>query len=252
MKFFWIWNGKKMKQVSIIIIAAFFTAGVLFVERNELMVFTTPEGPQAFYKGNGEDNKVSLTFNISWGEERAVPILDILQEKEITATFFVSAAWAERYPELIERIIDDGHEVGNHGYRYENYTSWDDDKIKKDIRNSDQILQELTSEKLSLLRPPNGQFDKRVLSIADSLDYSVVHWSVNGKDYENPGVDVIVDNIVSSTNSGDVLLLHASDSAKQTHEALPIIIEKLTNDGFSFVTVSELMSGADTETEQIN
>ncbi|WP_078551210.1 polysaccharide deacetylase family sporulation protein PdaB [Bacillus alkalicellulosilyticus] len=251
MKFFWVWNGKKLKQISIIIVAAFFTAGILFVERSELMVFSTPEGPQVFYKGDVNEKKVALTFNISWGEQRAVPILDILDEKNIDATFFVSAAWAERYPELIDRIKEDGHEIGNHGYRYENYPSWDGEKIKKDIRHSHQVLTDLTKQKVNLLRPPNGQFDKRVVNIAENLDYSIIHWSVDGKDYENPGVDAIVENVVTQTKNGDVILLHASDSVKQTHKALPIILDHLSKKGYKFVSVTELMASTEAETKEV-
>lgn len=250
MKFFWIWNGNKIKQLSIIVVAAFFAAGLLFVERNELTVFSTPEGPQAFYKAKTDENKVALTFNISWGDERAIPILDILKEQNVTATFFISAAWAERHPEVVDRIKEDGHEIGSHGYRYENYPSWEDDKIIKDIRRSEQVITDLIGTKSSLLRPPNGQFDKRVLKIADNFGYSIIHWSVDSNDWENPGVNNIVDNVISQVEKGDVVLFHASDSAKQTHKALPIILDQLKQQ-YSFVPVSELIASTEAKSEEI-
>ncbi|MEB1809776.1 MAG: polysaccharide deacetylase family sporulation protein PdaB [Bacillaceae bacterium] len=251
MKFFFVLNGKKLKQLSIIIVAAFFTAGILFVERNEIMVFSTSDGPQAFYKAKTNEKVLSLSFNISWGDQRAIPILDILKDKEVQATFFLSGSWAERHPEIVERIVEDGHEIGNHGYQYEKYPSWDDEKIKKDIRRGDQVLSELTSKKPSLLRPPHGQFDKRVLSIADKLDYSITHWSVNSYDWQNPGVDKIVEQTLEAADKGDVILLHASDSAKQTHKALPIIVDRLKGKGYKFVTVSELIASTTTKSEEI-
>ncbi|WP_209125349.1 polysaccharide deacetylase family sporulation protein PdaB [Alkalihalobacillus sp. BA299] len=251
MKFFLVWNGKKIKQLSIIIVAAFFTAGILFVERNELMVFSTSDGPQAFYKAKTNEKIIALTFNISWGDQRALPILDVLKEKSVQATFFLSAAWAERHPDIVKRIVEDGHEIGNHGYQYNSYPSWDDEKIKKDIRRGDQVLTDLTGKKPALLRPPHGQFDKRILTIADKLKYSIVHWSVNTNDWENPGVDQIVEQTVDQANKGDVILLHASDAVKQTHKALPIIIDHLKGKGYQFATVSELIASTTTKSEEI-
>ncbi|UTR12559.1 polysaccharide deacetylase family sporulation protein PdaB [Evansella sp. LMS18] len=252
MNFIWIWHAKTLKKSMIIAIAAFFTAGILYVETPELAVFSTGDKPVAIYKAETEEKKVALTFNISWGEEKAVPILDTLKEHNISeTTFFVSAAWAERHPEIIERILEDGHEIGNHGFRHEHYTSWEEDKIKSDIQTAHRIIEEVTQEAPKYLRPPNGSFDERVLKIAETLNYDVIHWSINSEDWQNPGVEKIVENVTSNTASGDIILLHASDSAKQTNEALPEIIKTLENDGFQFATVSQLISGAEAEAEEI-
>lgn len=253
MNFIWVLNGKKLKQYIIIIVAAFFTAGILYVERSQITVFSPSDETLAIYKAETNEKKIALTFNISWGEEKAIPILDILKEKKIkNATFFLSGAWAERHPDIVERIVTDGHEIANHGYQYKNYPSWDDQKIKKDILRAHTTLQELTQKQPKLLRPPNGNFDKRVLEIAKSQNYTLVHWSIDSKDYTNPGVDVIVNNVVKEVDGGDIILFHASDRVKQTHKALPIIIDQLTNSGYSFASVSELIANTDTKTSEIH
>lgn len=253
MNFIWVVNGKKLKQYIIIIVAAFFTAGIIYVERSQVTVFSPNEEQSAIYKIDTNEKKLALTFNISWGEEKAIPILDILKEKEVNnATFFLSASWAERHPDIVERIITDGHEIANHGYRYENYPTWDDEKIKKDINHADSVLQELTNKKPTLLRPPNGNFDKRVLNIVESKNYTLVHWSVDSKDYTNPGVDVIVENVISNVKGGDIILFHASDRVKQTHKALPIIIDQLKRNGYSFASVSELIASTETQSYELN
>ncbi|MBU8908573.1 polysaccharide deacetylase family sporulation protein PdaB [Desertibacillus haloalkaliphilus] len=253
MKFIWVWNGKKIKQLSIILIAAFFTAGLLYVERDQLMVFSTSEGPQAFYKADIEEKKIALTFNISWGDNRTLPILDVLKDRDVeNTTFFLSGAWAERHPDVVERIVEDGHEVGNHGFQYKDYPGWDDQKIRRDIRTSHDILSEMIDDNPTLLRPPNGNFDKDVLNLADAEGYTIAHWSIDSKDYTNPGVDQIVDNVLQQVDPGEVILMHASDSVKQTHKALPIIIDQLKNEGYEFVTISELIASTDTKTEEID
>lgn len=252
MNIFWIFHAKRIKQLSLIIIAAFFTAGLLYVERSQIAVFSTSDGPQAFYKAETDDKQVALTFNISWGENRIGPILDILDQKEVDhANFFISASWAERYPDLVQEIKDRGHTIGSHGYQYKDYTSWDNEKVRKDINQSRQVLEELIGERPSLLRPPNGSFNKDVLQVADTQGFSVIHWSINSKDYQNPGVDAIIEEVVPATGSGDVILFHASDSVKQTHKALPIIIDQLRGKGFTFTTVEDLMASTKAENDEI-
>ncbi|WP_368505941.1 polysaccharide deacetylase family sporulation protein PdaB [Alkalihalophilus sp. As8PL] len=252
MKFIWVFHAKRIKQLSIIVMMALFAAGFLYIERAQLPVFSTSEGPQAFYRAETDDNRIALTFNLSWGDKQVGPILEVLSQKKVDqATFFVSASWAERYPDLVKQIKEAGHLIGSHGYQYKNYTSWEDEKVRKDLIRSKQVLAELAGEKPTLLRPPNGAFDKRVLALAEKQEYSVVHWSVDSLDYQNPGVDAIVDNVMSHTSSGDVLLFHASDSVKQTDKALPIVIDQLKEKGFTFISVEELMASTEANSEEI-
>ncbi|WP_416148263.1 polysaccharide deacetylase family sporulation protein PdaB [Salipaludibacillus sp. HK11] len=255
MNFIWVWRAKTLKRYMIIGIAAFFTAGILFVESPFLPVFSPDDGdgPVAIHRVEAERPELALTFDISWGEQQLDPILEILEEKKVEqATFFVSAAWAERHPDLLQNIVDAGFEIGSHGYRHEHYTSWEEDQIKKDIQQAHNILSELTEKSPQYLRPPNGSFDKRVLEVADSLNYDVIHWSIHSHDWENPGVDAIVENTTTNISNGDILLFHASDSAKQTPEALPLALDKLEKDGYSFVSISQLMTGVEMDAEEID
>ncbi|QOY37572.1 polysaccharide deacetylase family sporulation protein PdaB [Anaerobacillus isosaccharinicus] len=252
MNFIWIWNGKKIKQYMIVVVAAFFTAGVLYVERSQITVFSPSAEATAIYKAETSEKKIALTFNISWGEEKAIPILDILKDEEINnATFFLSASWAERHPDIVERIVKDGHEIGSHGYRYENYPQWEDEKVRKDIQRAHQTLYELTNKAPKLLRPPNGNFDKRVLKIAEAQKYKLIHWSIDSKDYGNPGVEQIISNVMDNVTGGDIVLFHASDRVKQTHKALPTIIDHLKDKGYEFVSVSELITSTEADSSEI-
>ncbi len=252
MNFIWVWNGKRIKQYMIVVIAAFFTAGILYVERSQITVFLPSAEATAIYKTESNKEKIALTFNLSWGEEKVIPILDVLKEHGINnSTFFLSASWAERHPDIVERIVKDGHEIGSHGYRYENYPQWEDDKIRKDIQQAHQTLYELTNKAPNLLRPPNGNFDKRVLKIAEAQKYKLIHWSVDSKDYTNPGVEQIISNVNDHVTGGDIILFHASDRVKQTHKALPAIIDSLKNKGYEFVTVSELITHTEAKSSEI-
>ncbi|RSL29151.1 polysaccharide deacetylase family sporulation protein PdaB [Salibacterium salarium] len=248
----WIISSRRMKIYIISAMAIFIMAGGFLVNRSVFPVFSTEESPAAFYRADIEEKKVALTFNISWGEDRALPILDTLKENDITATFFISGAWAERHPEITERIVEDGHTIGNHGYRYEHYPRLDDDEIVRDLNLSHKKIKDVTELDVKYFRPPHGDFNKTVLEKIEQFGYSTVHWSVGGNDWNNPGVEQIVANITEDVEPGDVILLHASDSAKQTGDALPSILTELKNQNYSFVNIEELISQANTEVEEIN
>lgn len=249
MNIFFVMNGKSLKQVSLIVILAFFTALFLYMENLAYSpIFSTKDGPKAVYKG---EKDVALTFNIGWGDEKAAPILDILEKKGIkSATFFLSGAWAERHPDLVARIVKSGFEIGILGYSYVDYSDLDDNEIRKDISKAQVAFNKLNIKDIKLLRAPTGHFDKRTLDIAERFGYSVVHWSIDSKDWTNPGVGAIVEN-VSMTKKGDIILLHASDSAKQTAKALPTILNDLNNKRLKLVTVSAMIANGNAKSNEI-
>ncbi|KKI90967.1 polysaccharide deacetylase [Bacillus sp. SA1-12] len=250
---FHIIHMKKIKQLALIMVAAFFTAGILYVENVlNFPVFSTSDGPKAIYRGETKNNQIALTFDISWGDVKAEPILDTLKKQNINnATFFLSASWAERHPDIVKRIVKDGHQIGSMGYNYENYRDLEPNEVRKDLSLAQEVFTELGVKNVTLLRPPSGGFNKEVLSIAQKQGYTVIHYSIDSDDWTNPGVEEIVKNTTSSIKGGDIVLLHASDSAKQTNNALPLIIGAIKEKGLKNASVGELIANAETKTKEI-
>lgn len=245
----YVLNSKMLKQISLVLIVAFFTAWFLYLENLvNLPVFSTSNGPKAVYRG---EKDIALTFNIGWGDEKAQPILNVLKKENIkSATFFLAGSWAERHPDLVEKIKKRGYEIGILGYNYVDYTELNDAKIKQDILKAQEVFTKLSIKNIKVLRAPTGHFDERTLKIAQQLGYTLVHWSVDSQDWTNPGVKKIVEN-VSIAKKGDIILLHASDSAKQTAKALPEIISNLRRKGLKFVTVSEMIANGNVQSSEI-
>lgn len=253
MNFFWILSAKQLKRYAVIVLALIFASGVVYAETNNIQVFfPTSDEPSAIYSVETDKKMVALTFDISWGEKRADPILDVLEQKGLKkATFFLSSPWAETHPDIVKRIVDSGYEVGSHGHKHTNYSTLSDEEIRKQITTAHSILEKVTGKKPNLIRYPNGDFDKRVLKIADELGYKSIQWDTDSLDWKNPGTSTIVNRVVTKAHPGDIILMHASDSCQQTHEALPQIIDQLREKGYEFVTVSELLSNADVKTEEV-
>ncbi len=246
---FYVLNGKRLKQLTLIVVVSFFTAWFLYMENIvQVPVFSSKDGPKAVYKG---EKGIALTFNIGWGDEKAEPILDILKKEKVTATFFLAGSWAERHPDLIARISKEGHEIGILGYDYVDYSDVKEEKINQDVSKAKTAFEKLKVENISLFRAPTGHFDQNALTITNRYSYTLVHWSVDSKDWTNPGTEQIIKN-VAPAKKGDIVLLHASDSAKQTASALPEIIDNLKGKNLKFVTVSEMLSNADSSSKEVN
>lgn len=244
-------NGKKAKRWFFIAIAVFFAAGVVYAESEHISVFQSNE-PSAIYSVETDKKIIALTFDISWGETRTEPILKVLEEKGLNkATFFLSSPWSKNHPEIVKKIVDAGFEIGSHGHKHVNYSTLSDEEIRTQIQTAHHILQEVTGKTPNLIRMPNGDFDKRVLRIANELNYTVIQWDTDSLDWMNPGVDKIINRVVSRAHNGDIILMHASDSCKQTHLALPVIIDELRKKGYEFVTVSELLFQTSLEDKEV-
>jgi polysaccharide deacetylase family sporulation protein PdaB len=253
MNFFWIISGKKLKQIALIVVTFLFAMGIFYAEKNDMQVFSTlSNDPSAIYSVKTDKKQIALTFDISWGEERTGPILDVLEQKGVKkATFFLSSPWAESHPNIVKRIVDMKFEIGSHGHRHDNYSQYSEEQIRTQIGKADTILTKLIGKKPNLIRFPNGDFDQRVLRVAEQMGYKTIQWDTDSLDWKNPGVDQIIKRVVGKAHPGDIVLMHASDSCRQTHEALPVIIDQLRDQGYEFVTVSELIANSNVKIDPV-
>lgn len=244
---FWVFSGKKIKRIAVLSVALLFAFGLYYANQQQINVFSLQEdGPKAYYSVETDKKVVALTFDISWGEEIPGPVLDALKEAEVDkATFFLSSPWAESHPDIVQRIADMGFEIGSHGHKHDNYSEHDEEWMREQITKAHQILTELTGQKnINLIRLPNGDFDKRTLKVADSMGYRVIQWDTDSLDWMRKSADEIVNRVVSKVHPGDIILFHASDSAKNTPEAIPRVIKELREQGYELATVSELIAGS--------
>lgn len=251
MSFFYTFNFRKRKSIIIIVTLAFFTALFFLVEQTSMYAIFSNSKSVALTKGNIKENRLALTFNISWGDEKVFDILNVLEAHEQRATFFLSGEWAERHPHIIEEILNGKHEIGMLGYRYKSYLEQDIEQVRKDLLYARDVFEKLGLKNIKYVRAPSGQFNKEIITLAEQLGYTVIHWSVNPNDWENPGVEVVTDYIVDKAGNGDIVLLHASDSAKQTAASLENVLPYFTDKGLMMVTISELVNEMTTEEKLI-
>jgi len=188
------------------------------------------------------DKKVAaLTFDISWGTVMPKKVFAILQRDHVAVTFFVSGPWAKQNAPLVKAMAEAGDQIESHGWAHVNYTGLSNAAVEANIMRANQVIQDITGTRPTFVRPPNGDFSPRTIAAARSVGYTTVTWGTDSLDWMNPGVDVIIRRVVTRIHPGDIVLLHASDTCRQTDLALPRILADLRAKGYRLVTLSELL-----------
>lgn len=177
---------------------------------------------------------VALTFD-DGPSEYTKEIIDLLNFYDCNATFFVLGNKVNFYKETIKYAINSGNEIGNHSYNHKWLSRLESDEIKEQINKTQDILKQELNYTPILLRPTYGSVNKK---IRNSTDLEIVLWSVDTLDWKIKSSKKIADKALSKIKDGSIILMH--DTHKRTYEALKIMIPKLLNQGYQFVTVSEL------------
>ncbi|MBP2645535.1 MAG: polysaccharide deacetylase [Firmicutes bacterium] len=220
-------------------------AGSLFT-----LMAVLPEGKfygPVFSEVKTSKKVVALTFDDGPYPPYTGEILDILKENNVPATFFVVGRNAEKYPELLRRMAEEGHQVGNHSYSHMDLLKADRNTIAQEVDRTSAIIRNITGNLPVLVRPPHGFRDPLVMEMMAQRNLCVVEWSVASRDWTNPGVQQIVEQTLAKTKNGAIILLHDGDgieqkaSRQQTVAAVRLIIKGLKEKGYTFVTVGEIL-----------
>lgn len=239
---------RKKLIISSCVLLLIINIGILLIlDKNSMKASETMAKEELGLVWHGPRNRkvIALTFDDGPNPKFTPQILDILKENEVKATFFVLGKHALKYPGLIEREILEGHEVGNHSFNHVNLVESTPTEIKKEINMTQDVVFSTIEVMPRVFRPPYGSYNSQVVSLVKDEGVKIVIWSTHqdARDWSNPGVDKIVDTILSKTRNGDIILLHdhIEYDKSDTIGALKIIIPKLKARGYRFVTVSELM-----------
>ncbi len=183
---------------------------------------------------------IALTFDAGPSEHSA-RLLDILKEKQVPATFFLlGKRHIEKYPELVKRMADEGHEVASHTWDHKILTRIPPEQIREELERPNDAIERLTGHKPTLMRPPQGRTNDTVHRISRELGLAEVLWSVTAKDYRTNDSALIEKRVLQQSSRDGIILLH--DLYPGTVPAVPGIIDALKKRGYVFVTVPQLLA----------
>jgi len=185
--------------------------------------------------------EIALTFDAAWGNEDTELILEILEKYDIRATFFMTGGWVESYPEDVIRIYEAGHELGNHSLSHPDMITLSPDEMRSEILTVHTMVQELTGYNMQVFRPPYGSYNNDVIQTLTECGYYGIQWDVDSLDWKNYGVESIIRTVCEHENLGNGSIILCHNGAEYTAAALEEMICNLLEQGYSFVTVSDLI-----------
>lgn len=203
------------------------------------MITTSSVINGVYYSGNEDSNKISLMINVYWGTEYLDGMLEILDKYDVKTTFFVGGTWAVKESDMLEKIYESGHEIGNHGYSHKDQDKLSREQNQKEILMTHNIVDELLGFEMNLFAPPSGAYSKTTVEVANELGYQTIMWTRDTIDWRDKDADLIYSRAVKDAKGGDLVLMHPTE---KTLEALERIIITLQEKGLNITTVSDNLS----------
>ena len=197
-----------------------------------------PEVPDQEDVDCSQEECVALTFDDGPSASTTPELLDILAAEEVPATFFVLGSQAHAFGDLIARVVTDGHEVGNHSWQHPDLSALSADQVREEVEHTNEVVAEITGSEPTALRPPYGATSDTVAGVAEELGMAQVAWDIDTLDWQHLDPQQTVANAAEAT-AGSIVLMH--DIHDSTIESVPDVIETLREEGFTFVTVSDLL-----------
>ncbi len=198
-----------------------------------------------FLSGQKDDFRVALTFDDGPDPRYTTRILDILKKHDARATFFLVGARAKAYPDIVKRMRDEGHSVGNHTFWHPNLAKEGTQRMHWELTQTSKVLHDILGYRTSLFRAPYGSLNEELVELAGSMGYKFIGWSVDSNDWMQLSSEQIKKNVLSNVNPGSIILMHDGGHWTMdllgTVDALEEIIIRLKEDGIEFVTVDELL-----------
>ena len=208
-----------------------------------------PQFPTLYHQGAGGEHQVAITFDDGPDPKWTPQVLDILKAANVKAAFFIVGVNAEHYPGLVRRIVEEGHEIGNHTYYHPNLALCWPEHVRLELNATQLLIETITGRATTLFRPPYAAdtspsqlSELAPLQIAEDLGYVAVLENIDPQDWAKPGADIILQRVKQQRRDGSIILLHdAGGDRSQTIEALPRILDYLRTRGDNVVSLSTLL-----------
>ncbi len=205
---------------------------------------------------SSEEKQIALTFDAGWLFDQTIDLLNVLDDYQVKATFFLRGKWVEDHPDLAKEILKRGHSVENHSLTHGHMKQMTDEEVRNEMVMSTKIIEEVTGYRPYLFRPPFGEYDNRILRILAQQGYPyTVKWTVDSLDWaeELNGQKIteqyLIERVLRGASDKGIVLMHVG--GYQTVNALPEIIEGLRKDGYKLVKVNDMLPPLQGQTPKI-
>lgn len=240
MKIFYLSKNKVMRLSAVFLIAFISILYVQSVESPGIMVFLSNNRELPIYSVDTDEKKIAISFDAAWGSERTDELLKILRDRNIKTTFFLVGIWVDKYPEKVREIAAEGHEIGNHSTSHPHMSKLSPEQIRKELEITQKKIEDLAGDRaVKLFRPPFGDYNDTLILTCKKLGYYPIQWDVDSLDWKDLGAEHMTKQVLGKVREGSIVLFH--NDAKYTPAALPTILDKLIDEGYEIVPISELI-----------
>ena len=222
-------------SVNLIIVIMLLALGSISAKTHYSPVYATE---QPIYKADCQDKKIALMVNVYQGTEYVMQYAQKLKEYGISATFFIGGIYAEKNPETIKHLFDNGFEIGNHGYNHKLHTKLSNQDSSAEISRTNELLKQITGQRPTLFAPPSGDVNSTLVSLAKQQGCLTIMWTADTIDWRDQDREKICARVKRNLTPGALILTHPT---KATIESLDEIISFAKQAGYSFCEVGELL-----------
>ncbi|RQW22369.1 polysaccharide deacetylase family protein [Bacillus sp. C1-1] len=242
----------KKRMIAVVFLLTLFGIGLTNSEQAYAQIVPIPtlqdEFPGSiFAHGDRESKRIALTFDDGPDPRFSGQVLDKLEQYDVPATFFVLGMRANEDPDLLSRIQAGGHEIANHTYSHPNLTDKSVDELEQELNQTNDAIESITGNTPKLFRPPYGFITREQAGRLVTLGYSIIGWDVDTLDWSGIPASEVTDTVLQDTQAGSIILMHDGGDVDTANpeiysaDALDAIIPALQEQGYTFVTVSELI-----------
>lgn len=191
------------------------------------------------YSVNTDEKKVALTFDAAWGADKTSKIVEILTNEGVGGTFFLVGFWSEKYADKIKEIDAAGLDIGTHSNTHPKMSQLTSSQIEEELTVSMNLITSVTNKEVRFFRPPYGDYNDQLLTVANNLGLQTIQWSVDSLDWKGLSADQILARVKAGVHNGAIILFH--NNSDNIVEALPQVIAFLKAEGYSMVNLSDLV-----------
>ena len=191
------------------------------------------------YNVDTSEKQVAISFDAAWGVDKTEEILSVLEEFNVTATFFLVGFWVDDYPEMVKAIDEAGCEIGTHSNTHPDMAKLSANEVKEELSTSIEKIEAVTGKEVTLFRAPFGSYNNTLLDSAEELGLKTIQWDVDSLDWKGLSGSEMNNRVLSKVKNGSIILMH--NNSDNIIEGLRLILLSLQNMGYKIGSVSDLV-----------
>lgn len=238
MKFFCI-NSRPFKILACVMVALVVMSMAVYKSTSASVYMGYAERKLPIYGVETDKKEIAITFDAAYGSDETVKIINILKEKNVTATFFLVGFWVDKYPDLVKTLDSSGIEIGTHSNTHPYMSKLSASQMQAELQTSVDKIKNITGKDVTLFRPPYGDYNDTLVTVAENMNIKPIQWSVDSLDWKGLNTSQMMARITPNVENGSIILFH--NNSDHIVEALPVIIDTLTEQGYTLVHVSDLI-----------